>query len=144
MTEPAARPPDPSVSAAPFLADLATWLWRLQRDLAFATVPGLEAALRPAHRDLDALWALLAEFGLTVRDPVGETVPRAGSTSFRIIGYAPRPAAYGSRVIETVLPEVCLHGAPLQQAEVIASCPAPLDAQRPPDDLQPPAAEKEA
>ncbi len=113
--------PEQHAPAAQFLCDVGTWLWRLQRDLDRAATPELDCALRPARRDLEYLWSVLATFGLEVLDHVGEPVPSTGATSYRIVGYEETDEAPGSRILETVLPEVRIHQALAQQSEVIAS-----------------------
>lgn len=116
------------------LGDLASWLWRLQDHLRAATGDDAPTALRAAQRDVDTMWAILADQGVTVRDYNGAPVPRTGSASFRIVGYETREDATGSTVVQTLTPEVRLGGQIVQHAEVIASRPADWNSATPAGD----------
>jgi len=134
----------PQMSTEQFLCDVGTWLWRLQRDLDAVAVPETATALKPARRDLEYLRSVLRACGVEVIDHGGQPVPSTGAPSYRIVGYEERPAAGGSCILETVLPEVRIAGRVVQRAEVIASRDAVAPAaDRPDADAGPDAAHTE-
>ena len=124
--------PQQEVNSERLLCDLAIWLWRLYHHVSTASEANPSGSLGPALRDIEAIRGVLEEWGVQIRDPLGEVVPSSGHSNLNIVSHEARADAMGVTVVQTLLPEVRLHGRLVRSAEVIASRPATEDSSEQP------------
>jgi hypothetical protein len=116
------EPPPPNENL-PFLADVATGLWRLRGKMLEPGTDRPRDEMRRAYRFLDSVWDTLTQAGVEIRDHTDEMVPEGGIYALKAIAYQPTPGIIREKVIETIKPSVYFKNQLIQMGEVIIGTP---------------------
>jgi hypothetical protein len=103
------------------LANLATGLWRMKRNM---TKPATDEPLdevRKAYRHLVSTWDLLVQEGIEIKDFTNE--PFSAGMMLKVISHEPTNGLSRETIIETVKPTIFYRGEPIQIGEVIIGIP---------------------
>ena len=106
----------------PWLADLATSLWRLRRLLPSGGGAGRPEDLRRLERHAEAMWDILAQAGVRIQDHTGAAFD--SGQVLKVLDFQETPGLEREKVIETAKPSVYHQGRPIQKGEVIVGKPA--------------------
>jgi len=101
------------------IADVATGLWRLRSTMQ----PSEEN--RRSYKQLGAIFDILTEAGVEIRDHTGEAVPQGGIYGWNVLTYEPTPGLVREQVIETIKPTIYLDKGVIQIGQVIIGTPEP-------------------
>lgn len=119
---PTERREDVAVLPDQLLARFATGLWRVRQRMIDPATGQPADDLRRTYRHVEALWDLLAEFGVEIQDHAGE--PFDSGRALVVLSYEPDHSVTREVVKETVKPTVYLHDRCIQRGEVIVGSPA--------------------
>lgn len=131
-------PPAPPVLPVPkqapprllFLADVATGLWRMRRNMVpldsrrLMDARPIEVMQKP-YRWLVSVWEVLKENGLEIQDHTGDSYN--SGQSLKAPAFEPVPGLQEETVIDTIKPSIYLDGKMIQMGEVVVGIPETPD-----------------
>jgi hypothetical protein len=113
-----------------FLADVATGLWRMRRNMVPAGSPRLMEArpieeMRKPFRWLVSVWDALKENGIEIQDHTGDLYD--SGQLLKAPAFEPVPGLKEETVIDTIKPSIYLDGKMIQMGEVVVGTPETQD-----------------
>ena len=134
---PVVPPPKQDTQRLLFLADVATGLWRMRRNMVPTGSTRLMDArpmeeMRKPFRWLVSVWDALKENGLEIQDHTGDLYD--SGQFLKAPAFEPTPGLRQDTVIDTIKPSIYLDGKMIQMGEVVVGIPETPD----PGSVKPP------
>jgi hypothetical protein len=103
------------------MADIATRLWRMRRRMVSPDSDQPLEAMRPAFRDLQSMWDLLAQAGVEIVDHTG--LQYRSGMALKVLAFQPAAGLPRETVIETIRPTILIKSHHVQMGEVVVGTP---------------------